>query len=258
MLNFWKLKVCFATLVEVLLKIVIHLKPLTQIKNKTCSLAQEDQTFGEKTKGYIYIYIDHWPSKHVRKVGCSSWAFRNILLLDKSCTSAIGEHLAQQLMQHVVHHLVAAKNSNYILIFDPPVTYTEKGTPGSPVFCFWGCHPHRISCRIANVKATCVFFVVSPPHSFPSAPFQSPKCVETFVAFSPSHLSIAPPSLRYGHTSPAAARRDRCSRQRPRRAVGCQSFRRTGAASGPPSVSWLAKGAEEEHASSSNMEHDLK
>ena len=84
------------------------------------------------------------------------------------------------------------------------------------------------------------------------------NCLEIFVAFSPSHLSIAPPSLRYGHTSPAAARRDRCSPQRLRRAVGCQCFRRTGAASGPPSVSWLPKGAEEEHASSSNMEHDLQ
>lgn len=160
-------------------------------------------------------------------------------------------------MQHVVHHLVAAKTSNNI---GPTCHLHQQGNP-------W--QSRVLVLRVSPASDLMQNFPTSKQHVFslwylllirslqlhsnPQNKNETNCVFEIFVAFSPSNLSIAPPSLRHGHTSPAAARRGRCSRQRPRRAVGCLSFERTGAASAPPSVSWLSKGAEEEHAGSSNM-----
>lgn len=150
-----------------------------------------------------------------------------------------------------------------LIIFDPPLAHLSP-TPGREplaVLCFAfegvtliGSHAELPTSKQHVFSLWYLLLIRSLQlHSNPENKNETNCVFQIFAALSPSHLSIAPPSLRYGHTSPAAARRDRCSRQR-RRALGCQSFRRTGAASVHPSVSWLAKRAEEEHVSSSHME----
>ena len=160
-------------------------------------------------------------------------------------------------MQHVVHHLVAAKNSNYIYLTH--LSPTPRREPlAVPCFAFEGVTLIGSHAELPTSKQhvfSLWYLLLIRSLQLHSNPQNASKPSWHFlqVTFPSHHLPCDTATLH-----PAAARRDRCSRQRPRRAVGCQSFRRTGAASGPPSVSWLAKGAEEEHASSSNMEHDLK